>query len=114
YGTNQLYGGAGNDTMFSDGGWASFDGGDGNDTADFSGRPLGVNANLANGTVGYQTAHNFGGLTYDMLKVENVNGSNQQDFITGDAGANILRGNGGDDYLTGGGGADTFAFTEAF
>lgn len=49
-----------------------------------------------------------------MLHVENVNGTDQQDAITGDANANILRGNGGNDFLTGGGGADTFAYDDAF
>jgi Ca2+-binding RTX toxin-like protein len=113
-GQDQLNGGDGNDTMFSDGGWASFDGGAGNDTADFSGRALGVNVNLANGTVGYMTAWNIGGHTYDLLNVENVNGTDHQDAIVGDAGDNILRGNGGDDFLTGGDGADTFAYDPAF
>ena len=45
---------------------------------------------------------------YDLQGVENVRGSNFNDTINGDGGANILIGGGGQDTMSGGNGDDSF------
>ncbi|TSD81404.1 hypothetical protein FFK22_042410, partial [Mycobacterium sp. KBS0706] len=60
----------------------------------------GVGVNLATGNASGAAA----GDTY--VSIENVAGSNFDDQLTGDAGANTLAGNGGGDTLDGGAGAD--------
>ena len=114
-----LAGGAGDDRL---------DGGEGVDTADYFDPDVesGVSVNL-------DTGRAFGDDTgYDKISnVENVVGSNQDDTLTGDDGANDIQGRGGnddicgrggndilnggvgDDDLWGGEGADTFVFSTA-
>ncbi len=93
-GNDYLTGGAFNDSLI---------GGNGIDTADyfFSDTSAAINASLVTGLV-------TGGGGKDTLSgIENVNGSNFNDTITGDANANVLEGRGSDDLLTGGAGNDT-------
>jgi len=116
-GMDSLWGGAGADTM---------DGGDGVDRALYTTATAAVTASLATGgTVGDAAGDSF-------VNIENLYGSNFDDDLSGDAGANTLAGlNGdagndrlvggeGDDELDGGigndvligqGGADTFVFS---
>jgi Ca2+-binding RTX toxin-like protein len=113
-GFDQLYGGQGNDILFSDNGIASFDGGDGIDTANFSGEAAGVIIDLSAGTVQYNFNHwHHTGPVEDLLKVENVVGTEHDDLITGDAGNNVIHGGGGNDQMIGGAGSDTFSYTPA-
>jgi Ca2+-binding RTX toxin-like protein len=112
---DKIYGGAGNDTIT---------GGDGNDI--LTGNAGTDNINGGNGTdmVNYITAASSGvtvnlnpgvnnvsndgdGSTDTISFIENVNGSNFNDSITGDGNANVIYGNGGNDGITGGAGADT-------
>ncbi|MFM9847228.1 MAG: beta strand repeat-containing protein, partial [Hyphomicrobiaceae bacterium] len=86
-------GGAGNDTL--DGGGGALD------SANYRNSAAGVVVNLATGTA----ADGFGG-TDTLLNIEGVAGSEFNDSITGDGGANILQGQGGNDTISGGGGAD--------
>ncbi|MFE8583487.1 cadherin domain-containing protein [Sphingomonas sp. NCPPB 2930] len=89
---NRFVGGAGADQMV---------GGGGIDTADFSGSTAGVSVSL-DGSVGQG-----GSAQGDTLSgIENLIGSDLDDHLGGDGGANTLTGGKGDDVLTGRGGAD--------
>jgi Ca2+-binding RTX toxin-like protein len=108
-GQDHLFGGDGNDTMYSDNGFVAFDGGAGIDTVDFSGRPVGLHADLSTGHVGYAGFFGigFGDHPYfDLINVENLNGTEFKDYLGGDGGDNVLRGNGGDDVIYAGDGND--------
>ncbi len=105
---NILTGGLGNDTLEGLSGADSLVGGDGSDTASYvhatASGLLGVTASLNDHTqnsVGTDAA----GDTYTLI--ENLLGSDFNDTLTGDAGANQLDGGAGDDILEGLGGADT-------
>ncbi|MDQ1159332.1 Ca2+-binding RTX toxin-like protein [Sphingomonas sp. SORGH_AS 950] len=89
---NRFVGGTGADQMV---------GGGGIDTADFSGSTAGVSVSL-DGSVGQG-----GSAQGDTLSgIENLIGSDLDDHLGGDGGANTLTGGKGDDVLTGRGGAD--------
>ncbi|MEZ5841016.1 MAG: cadherin domain-containing protein [Hyphomicrobiales bacterium] len=107
---NVLHGFDGNDTIFGAGGddilhgrdgADTIDGGDGADTASYNYSTAGVTVNLATGTGSGGEAE--GDVLYN---IENVRGSNHDDVITGDAGANTLTAEDGDDTIDGGGGND--------
>ena len=107
---NVLDGGAGDDTLSGAGGadilrgGAGADllnGGTGNDTADYSGNFGAVVVNLAAGVGAWNYAE---GDSYSGI--ENVTGTEYDDLLTGDGGANQLAGAGGDDLLHGGAGVD--------
>jgi len=103
-GNDILIGGAGGDTL--DGGLGSdfLDGGslDGVDTADYrSIKTSGVFLDLAKGTAKHGTD------TDTLVQIENVQGTNTGDTLTGDGKANRLLGNGGADFINGGGGNDS-------
>lgn len=95
--SNVLVGGAGNDSL---------NGGDGIDTVDYSGDRIAggtapVFVSLLAGTV----RDGFGNEDV-LVSIENVIGTDVEDFIVGDGGANVLEGRGGADSLNGAGGAD--------
>jgi Ca2+-binding RTX toxin-like protein len=103
-GNDILIGGAGGDTL--DGGLGSdfLDGGslNGVDTADYrSLKTSGVFLDLAKGTAKHATG------TDTLVQIENVQGTNTGDTITGDGKANRLLGDGGADFINGGGGNDS-------
>jgi Ca2+-binding RTX toxin-like protein len=100
-GANVLAGWAGSDLLRGGAGADRLDGGIGTDTATFYGDAVGVVVDLA---AGIGTGGNAQGDTF--IGVENVNGSQANDTLTGNAGANLLAGWGGDDVLRGGAGAD--------
>jgi Ca2+-binding RTX toxin-like protein len=110
---NRIVGGAGNDTINAGLGDDWVQGGAGNDsligstgidTVDYSDATAGVLVNLTNTT----TYQNTGGGGSDRLQLfENVNGSNFNDTLTGDAGSNVINGFAGDDVIVGGAGNDT-------
>jgi Ca2+-binding RTX toxin-like protein len=118
-GADELFGGNGNDTLFSDTGFVDFDGGIGNDTADFSGRTnggiggmKGIYVDLKSGWMEYDGPYHKGAFGhYGMLvSIENISGTEFKDTIIGDTTGNVLKGNGGNDVLTGNGGSDTFVY----
>ena len=87
-----LEGGRGNDTL---------DGGDGIDTASYENASSGVTVKLANGRV-------FGGDNADLLiDIENLIGSDHDDKLVGDTGANLIEGGDGNDVVRNLGGNDT-------
>lgn len=91
-GDDILEGGEGADTIF---------GGDGIDTITFINATEGVAVNLQarSGSAGEAD-----GDTY--VQIENIDGSDFDDVLTGDTGANMIMGNDGDDIINGLGGAD--------
>ena len=112
---DHLYGGAGNDTLYGGAGGNRLDGGDGNDVldgrgsgvdlADYSGASAAVSVDQAAGTA-------TGGAGDDTLMgIETVWGSNYDDTLVGDSGANNLLGGAGNDSLDGGLGNDTLNAT---
>lgn len=139
YGGDSLYGGAGNDAMTAAGGFNLMDGGDGIDTVDYrflaqrpsepEQFPVAVTIDLSRVVNPNDPNSPFSAfVTLDMtevhismardflLNIENVEGSNYADTITGNAVANALNGWGaadqisgrlGDDVLGGGAGADS-------
>lgn len=92
-GADWLRGGLGADVL---------DGGGGNDTVDYLDNFGAVFVNL---DIGQGFGNAAQGDTY--TSVENVTGSIYNDFIIGNAGANVLDGSQGNDYLIGSLGADT-------
>ncbi len=134
---DEMFGGAGNDSLSGVDGDDSLNGQQGNDTLiggagsdtleggfndDLLEGQLG--ADSMNGGFGIDTVSYFdnagvtvllylgqatdaGGSVDTLLEFENVNGSNVADVIVGDAGANRLAGLGGNDLLEGQAGADT-------
>jgi len=119
-GNDVLFGRGGNDTLDGGGGNDVIDGGDGNDflrggigadfliggagtdTANYTESAAGVNVSLTTG-LGL-----FGSAAGDTLfEIENLNGSNFADVLTGDALANVLNGFRGNDGLNGLAGNDT-------
>lgn len=99
-GDDQVQGWGGNDVLEGGAGADVLHGGDGIDIASYEGAASTVTANLAaSGTVG-----DAAGDTY--FEVEGLTGSDHNDFLYGDAGANQLRGGEGHDQLTGRDGGD--------
>jgi Ca2+-binding RTX toxin-like protein len=112
-GNDSLSGGTGDDDLKGGAGSDTLNGGDGDDTADYGstgggaasvalgGAQKGVTVNLASGFAIDST-----GGRDKLIGIEDVNGSDGRDVITGDANANHLSGNAGDDRISGGGGND--------
>ena len=122
-GNDQINGGAGADRLFGEDGedelWGlsgadRLDGGDGMDIVVYWSSDAAVTVDLENGTG--RGGHAEGDVIVD---VENLWGSDHNDVLSGDTGANRLyggrgndeiQGNAGDDILEGGDGADQFIF----
>ncbi|MGO1074130.1 beta strand repeat-containing protein [Inquilinus sp. CA228] len=98
---NSLSGGAGNDAFAGYGGADAFDGGAGIDIVYFDAAAGAVQVNLATGT---GTGSDAQGDTF--IGIENVYGSNFNDTLSGDGGANVIDGGEGNDVLEGLVGAD--------
>ncbi|WP_311268944.1 M10 family metallopeptidase [Sphingobium sp. WCS2017Hpa-17] len=116
-GNDIIQGGFGADDVFGEGGDDVFqvlqgeygdniDGGTGIDRLDLSDYTAdsGATVNLSAGSWDFNPS--FGG-PYTITGVENVDGTQLADTITGNSVDNVLRGNGGNDTINGGGGNDT-------
>lgn len=101
-GDNVLAGGAGDDRLSGGAGYDGLLGGDGDDTADYHSSPVGITASLG------QNIFLGGDAEGDTLvSIENLTGSDHDDYIQGNAGSNRLTGLSGDDTLQGQSGDDT-------
>ena len=107
---NHLVGGGGNDTLqglggadLLDGGTGTnaLDGGDGSDTVSYAWASVGVVVDVS--LTGVQ---NTGASSDTLAGIENLVGSDHDDVLTGDGGANTLQGGLGQDWLVSQGGAD--------
>jgi len=97
---NYLIADAGNDFIAGHGGGDYIDGGAGIDTLSYAGTTGFVNVDLASGYAGGAA------LGDAIFNIENVTGTDFNDYLTGSFGTNILDGGKGDDALAGGVGAD--------
>ena len=123
---NRLTGGAGNDTLRSDGaGNDQFFGGAGIDAAYYASSLTGVLINLATNTFGgaaagdsYNSIERFAGSSNAAdTMIAGATGVHFQglggnDTLTGGSGADTIAGGMGNDTLTGGGAADIFVYNE--
>jgi len=120
-GIEDIIGTSGNDTLLGDSGRNGFRGFGGNDLIDGRGNTdsrgdfvsyfldtAGVTVDLAAGTA----RDGFGG-TDTLRGIENLNGSEFADTLSGDGGRNILQGLGGNDVISGGGGIDIAGYQGA-
>jgi Ca2+-binding RTX toxin-like protein len=113
---NDLDGFYGDDTIQGGAGADKIKGGAGNDTATYQGSDAGVDVSLTTGDgkgtglfgdLGDASGGIFGGGD-KLSSIENLTGSQFDDTLEGDNGANILKGLAGDDDLRGAEGNDTF------
>ncbi|TSD87758.1 hypothetical protein FFK22_015800 [Mycobacterium sp. KBS0706] len=102
HGNDTLHGDAVDDVLIGGFGADVLDGGTGVDTATYDGSAAGVTVDLAAGT---GSGSDAAGDT--LTAIENLSGTQFDDVLAGDAGANTLDGRFGDDVLRGGAGADT-------
>ncbi|MGL4960181.1 MAG: calcium-binding protein [Inquilinus sp.] len=100
-GSDTLDGGSGNDRLRGGAGVDALYGGSGIDTASYDGSAAGVSVSLLTGTGSGGDAQ---GDTLDGI--ENLSGSQANDSLAGNAGANTLQGGDGNDVLRGEAGAD--------
>jgi Ca2+-binding RTX toxin-like protein len=103
-GAANLTGNGLNNTLFAGAGNNLLNGGSGSDTASYAYAGSAVSVSLA-----LATAQATGGSGSDTLTaIENLTGSNYNDTLSGNAGANILDGGAGIDTMIGGDGSDTY------
>jgi Ca2+-binding RTX toxin-like protein len=100
-GNDTLLGGDGDDYLDGGTGDDLIDGGAGIDRAAFHSSPVGVHVDL---TISGAQDTNQGMDT--LVGIENVSGTEHDDTLIGDGGANWIWGEGGNDHLSGGGGND--------
>ena len=113
-GANRLYGGKGNDDLRGNGGndilegdvgADRLDGGPGLDMVSYSLSNEGVTVRLGEDVI--EGGHAEGDV---FVSIEGIEGSNHDDILAGDSGANRLSGGYGDNVLEGGDGPDQFIF----
>lgn len=99
-GNDFISGGAGDDNMQGSAGNDTLDGGAGTDRVEYYFSPAAVNVNLDAGVA-------TGGDGNDrLIGIENIYGSQYDDTLVGDAGANEISGGAGNDFISGGAGND--------
>ncbi len=99
-GSDSLFGGEGNDLLRGGLGGDTLNGGNGIDTADYLGATEGLAVYMGSGLDTGEAAGDF------FSSIENLRGSNFDDLLVGNSGANQLNGEGGNDILDGATGAD--------
>lgn len=109
-GNDQVVGGSGEDTLIGGVGGDVLRGGGGSDTAVYQATPnlLGVRADLdgASGDDGNADDGPAGARDTIAADVENLEGTNFNDVLIGNAGPNVISGGGGSDQIQGLGGDD--------
>jgi Ca2+-binding RTX toxin-like protein len=101
-GDDDIFGLGGNDLILGGAGADDINGGSGTDTASYTDSASGVTVNLGAGTGVGGTAEGD-----TLTSIEDVTGSEHDDFLIGNAGNNVLTGLEDNDILKGGGGTDT-------
>ncbi len=99
---NLLSGGNGSDVLMGLAGNDTLHGGNGSDTADYRYSASGMIVDLAAGQ-----AFGLNGERDTLIAIENIEGTDGADELTGNAAANRINGYGGIDEIRGGAGADT-------
>lgn len=105
YGTDTIFGGGGNDFIVGDGGLDTLDGGDGFDITSYSPGLFAVYVDLQ----GDQSVKYFDGYWKSGDTISNFEGAvgtEFNDILIGDSGANYFRGGNGDDEILGDAGSD--------
>jgi hypothetical protein len=109
-GNDRIFGGTGDDTLVGGFGRDLLQGGPGSDTASYSevSNRLGIVADLdgATGDDGSSEDGAPGARDTIAADVENLEGTNTDDVLTGNAGPNVIDGSGGHDQIQGLGGND--------
>ena len=105
---DEISGGAGDDRLSGASGADGLDGGDGIDTVDYSASTSRISVNLTTGIGLGGDAHGD-----SFTNIENIIGTNSTftDFLTGNAGDNVIVGLGGGDQIDGGDGIDTVDYS---
>jgi Ca2+-binding RTX toxin-like protein len=106
-GVDALYGQGGDDIIEGGDGVDTINGGAGVDTATYFYAQAGIDADLTRST-GQVVTHAG---TDELRGIENLNGTNYDDAITGNQGGNVLIGYGGADTIWGLGGDDSISAT---
>ena len=108
-GNDIIRGGAGNDLLVGSAGADQFDGGAGIDTLDYSASSAAVDVNLLEffGTGGDANGDDYG----SVATIENVIGSDFDDFFTGNSLDNTFFGGAGADAMNGSAGFDTVDYS---
>ena len=107
-GDDVLDGGAGNDTVIGGAGSNRLVGGTGTDTASYAAATVGVRVDLS-----IVRAQNTNVGTDTLSGIENLTGSDLNDDLRGNAGANLFIGGLGNDSISGGAGSDTVSYADA-
>jgi Ca2+-binding RTX toxin-like protein len=109
-GSDTVIGGDGDDAVAGDGGGDTLAGGLGSDDlVGGAGQDTAAYSEVADVTVALEAGTGGGVAPQDidrLAEVEDVQGGDQRDTLTGTEGANILHGAGGEDYIDGRGGPD--------
>ena len=100
-GQDEIFGGSGNDYLVGGTGADLLDGGEGNDTASYITSTAGILASLVTKTGAFADAQGD-----RFISIENLEGSEYDDFLYGDDNDNILSGLGGNDTIRGEAGDD--------
>jgi len=109
---SEILGFKGNDTLYAGPGNDTLDGGDDTDwvfySTLFDGSAIFVNGADVSLSDGIATAQLDGGLVrHSLLNIENLEGSDFDDVLAGNGGANVFQGRGGNDSIFAAGGDDT-------
>ena len=107
---DHLYGEADNDWLIGGAGGDTLDGGSGADRVSYWGSDAGVEVTLDETGGASGSSVSGGHATGDtLIGIENLQGTEYRDVLTGNSKNNDLGGMGGDDVLNGGGGNDSLA-----
>ena len=117
-GNDRISGGAGDDYLSGGADADTMDGGLDRDTAGYRGATRAVRVNLllqGQRQEDFTTEHGFAANNNDavgdtLTNIENIRGSDYNDWLTGDGASNSITGDRGDDLMRGGGGDDTYVF----
>lgn len=117
-GNDDLFGLAGNDILVASRGKNSLDGGTGYDTASYRSAQDGVTIDLSQfdrntGEVALDETAGRDALDDVLLSIENLQGSDKADSLSGDWRDNVIEGGGGADRLDGRSGHDTLSYRNA-